>query len=712
MTQPEIPPTDDKIPTNSFDDFLRPKETVEETLSSKAEQDTRPVVMTDELHQAVTDSMGPLAGSGLVYQRNNRLVQLIKTKKPPEGSEVIREEDQPVIAQIESTYLLEVLDRAISWQKYDKRSKKHVRCKPPRDVCASLHDRGHWDHIPSLRGISTIPIMRKDGTLAFKPGYDAESGLFYCPNCPKPVIPGCTNQQEAHLFANDLLDIVQDFPFSTPEQKSAWLAMALSVIAKPSFDGEGGIPLLLIDSSTPGTGKSLLADVMSVLATGFKATRSPYVAEDDEMRKSITSRLMAGDQIVLIDNCKSGTTVGWPSLDNAITAEVWSDRELGRSQIARVPMKTVFVITGNNLRVKADAARRTLRIRLDAKEVRPEQRTGFKWNPIIDRLRQERPFLLGKALSIVSQYLWEGAPSQGLTAVGSFEGWNRVIRNCLVWAGLPDPAKAFVSENLDVDEEAEAHTQILSLWHLFDSASKGITSAEILHQLQHREDMGPFRDAMETFIPTRDGSLPTSHRLGNMLRSLLGRMRIVDDKLLRIEYGDRDGKNKVVRWVVAEEQKQVLISMQEPIPACTRIPAEDDDKKAGTRVYAGTSSPKREKVAGATFSLGAGTVPPYTRVPAYIEHPEIIENQVVECAELEDSKSQDSQEVEGLSNTEREPGCDDDLGDPKSQEGGSLEDNQEGGLEEPDNQDTGVSEDNQDTGVSETPWWNDEDEKF
>ena len=42
-------------------------------------------------------------------------------------------------------------------------------------------------------------------------------------------------------------------------------------------------------------------------------------------------------------------------------------------------------------------------------------------------------------MTILQGYCVAGRPSTGLTPWGSFEGWSALVRQSIVWCGLPDP---------------------------------------------------------------------------------------------------------------------------------------------------------------------------------------------------------------------------------------------------------------------------------
>ena len=86
-----------------------------------------------------------------------------------------------------------------------------------------------------------------------------------------------------------------DFPFAKPEHRAAWLAFVLTPLARHAFSGPS--PLFLIDANTRGSGKSLLADVGGILATGTTLARMSNPRDDEECRKRITALALAGDSM-------------------------------------------------------------------------------------------------------------------------------------------------------------------------------------------------------------------------------------------------------------------------------------------------------------------------------------------------------------------------------------------------------------------------------
>ncbi|HUK40255.1 MAG TPA: hypothetical protein VLX11_04410, partial [Candidatus Acidoferrales bacterium] len=183
---------------------------------------------------------------------------------------------------------------------------------------------------PKVRSIGHAPVFAAHGRLIVRPGYDpaaeihyVESGLQIARINDRPT---ADDVESAKGFIEELLF---DFPFADePSRAHAYAALlqpfARLIIAAPT-------PLYLFDSPKQGTGKGLLASVICIVATGQDAARIPPVENEQEMRKQITSVLLEGRQVILIDNVRKA--LDSPSLAVALTSFTWSDRVLGVSKM-------------------------------------------------------------------------------------------------------------------------------------------------------------------------------------------------------------------------------------------------------------------------------------------------------------------------------------------------------------------------------------------
>jgi putative DNA primase/helicase len=97
--------------------------------------------------------------------------------------------------------------------------------------------------------------------------------------------------------------------------------------------------------------------------------------------------------------------------------------------------RSVFVATGNQLRVEGELPRRTIRCRLIPNCPFPEARK-FDFNPV-ERARERFPKLVAGTLTALRYFLQAGCPTptyaQGAPLEsGKFEAWNRIVRGMLL----------------------------------------------------------------------------------------------------------------------------------------------------------------------------------------------------------------------------------------------------------------------------------------
>jgi hypothetical protein len=187
----------------------------------------------------------------------------------------------------------------------------------------------------------------------------------------------------------------------------------------------------------------------SRIVHGCGPSLRPWVESSDELRKNLLASLLAGDRTIGYDNVPNGIKVRSPFLCLFLTADVYSDRKLGVSEVPAVPNRSVVFVTGNNITPAGDLARRSIAIRLDADTDELRERT-FRFADLRGHVAANRPALLVAALTIVRAFL---AADQSVKAVPlpSFERWSKYARDPLLWLGMADPVATQADET---DDEA------------------------------------------------------------------------------------------------------------------------------------------------------------------------------------------------------------------------------------------------------------------
>ena len=172
--------------------------------------------------------------------------------------------------------------------------------------------------------------------------------------------------------------------------------------------------------------------------------------DEDEWRKCIFAKLRTAPSTLLLDNIKRRLESG--ALASAITSyPLWEDRILGVSEMAWVPVRCIWISTGNNPALSSEMTRRTIRIRLDCGFDRPWLREGFRHSDIRALGIANRSRLVWAALTLIRAWIVAGRPESNRT-LGMFECWAKVMGGILDVAGIP----GFLGNLADFYEKSDA----------------------------------------------------------------------------------------------------------------------------------------------------------------------------------------------------------------------------------------------------------------
>lgn len=496
------------------------------------------ILLRPQMHVVVQESLDALSRDPDLYVHSDRLVHVARYRKD-DRSVLDRLDDDPMFRLAQPTWLRERLSMLAEFGTESKRGGWRT-VMPPEWVAKTIEARGEWPGLRDVLGIIEAPTMRRDGTILSSPGYDARSGLLYLPNATFPAVPEAPTAADVRHALETLRDPLVDFPFDAEHDLAAALALILTTVARHAYTGNA--PLFAVVAATPGSGKTLLVDVVSIVARGRKAPRSALPDDPVETKKVIVSIGCEGTGLVLFDNCEG--TIGNTSLASAITGETYSDRLLGsNTQKVTVSLRgMVWTVTGNNLRYRGDLARRVLVCKIDPKMENPEDRDCFKHSSLLDYVASIRPKLVSAALTVLRAYFVAGRPKHDRPALGSFEGWDALIRGALVWAGVGDADGGREGVRAESDEDSEPARVLLMTWH----AAFGSTPTPVREAISRAGDDGDLKAALLRVADTRDGSL-NSNRIGNALSGM--RSRIRDG--LRFERSRKPVKGSY-RWFVID----------------------------------------------------------------------------------------------------------------------------------------------------------------
>ena len=394
---------------------------------------------------------------GIVYQMGGVLVYAIRLPQKRICGGVRWAAGSTIVAPLDAdTITLLAAQRSI-WKKFTKKDEEKLIAPPAEAVRSLLAAKGQWK-FPVLNGLVSSPILRADGSVLQKEGYDQSTGVFADFGGQKfKEIPVRPTQDDAFKALGVLLDALSEFPFVAEVDRSVALAALLTTVIRRSIPTA---PMFGINASTPGTGKSALGDLVAIVATGKEAAAMDYAHDDAEFKKAIFSVLLESPQVVMIDNVVG--ELNNSLLNIALTQQTVKGRILGASKTAEAPATAVWLCNGNNLQISGDLTRRSLLCNLDAKVERPAEREFSR--EIYTWAQEHRPQLVEACLTVLKAHHAAGMPgAKGMRRMNGFNEWSKWVRASLRWLGMADPLD---SQRLieAADPERENLAAVLSAW--------------------------------------------------------------------------------------------------------------------------------------------------------------------------------------------------------------------------------------------------------
>jgi len=484
------------------------------------------------------------------------------------GNKLVRvdgDSDGSVAAGDQSTedHLVAIKDVSVTWLAANipkhvdfwKEGPRQSRTKtvPPDRIYQALIEDVVWSSIKPLNGLSYTPIIRPDGTFWDQQGYDERTGYWNCSNV-RLDISGPVTQDDAKRAADNIMRLVADFPFANEDYTAVWLCLCLTMLARPAIDDV--VPMFLISANTRGTGKTKLAVLASMIATGKPPALTPWPdsgsatasrAVDSEIQKILLATAIEGSRTLVFDNIRSGGGLGSPSLDCAVTADNFGGRLLSKSENRNVPWQTIVVGTGNNISLISDAGRRVWPIYLETSLEEPGKRANFEIEDLKKHVKENWAGYLKDLFIILVGHAQAGRPGPTDSPPRDFVQWHHIIRNAVWWATGNDANGVFKDHHV-ADTELESERQLVrGLFEAQQMMGNQPFSANGLHTLMCESKPGTFPRLEEEFREL-NGSLTGTLGISKKISKLKNAVR--DGLLIK---SSKNRTSKVAEYFITEQ---------------------------------------------------------------------------------------------------------------------------------------------------------------
>jgi DNA primase len=365
------------------------------------------------------------------------------------------------IEALGDTAMYGILARSANWHNVTEEA---VTAAPPsRDTARDMlvnPDPG----LPPLESVVRTPTFGKGATLITAPGYHRADALwlFKDDSLNIPEVPANPSDEQVARARSLLLeDLLVDFPFVRDSDRAHAIAAILLPFLRRMIDGLA--PIHLIEAPTQGSGKGLLASLISIVSTGLPTEGRTVPESEDEIRKMITAELVTGRPIILLDNLSEKRTLESAALASVVTLPWWTDRLLGESEMLHLRNNALWLMTGNNPRLSDELSRRCIRVRIDPRIDMPWLRGGFRHPLILEWAQENRGALVHAALTLIQAWITAGQPVHR-TRLGSFEKWSGVVGGVLDVAGVPGFLDNLNELYANADSDGQMWREFTAAW--------------------------------------------------------------------------------------------------------------------------------------------------------------------------------------------------------------------------------------------------------
>lgn len=340
-----------------------------------------------------------------------------------------------------------------------------IDVSPPNEIAEVIlglapHD---WP-FPPLDAIVETPVIRPDGSILDRPGYDKATRLYYAPqkHLQIPAIPTYPTQDDCKQAVDFISGFLEDFPFVSEADRANTLGLWLTTILRQRVRH---VPLVTISANTQGAGKGLLTDATAILATGKTASTLALVADDEELEKRITALLLKGATMICFDNVEG--VLRSPVLSKTLTSDSHTGRVLGFSKMVEVPQQAIWIANGNNIQLGGDMPRRCYPINMHVEVSDPWTREDFRYPDLIAAIMQHRGALIAALLTMARGWIVaeQPAPRKPLKNLATFTAWSDLVGGILSYAGIDGFLENLQAMHAQADIDGKAWTLFLETWY-------------------------------------------------------------------------------------------------------------------------------------------------------------------------------------------------------------------------------------------------------
>ena len=343
---------------------------------------------------------------------------------------------QGELKPISSDRFMVVLADRIKWMKYDSNGMAVRLAEVPKHARVGVYNQHlRFDLLPQIDGVINHPILRNDGSIVTKKGYDRETKLYIKEDQQVELMDSVEEAVKA---------LRSPFRFFLADRESVVNMWAYFFTLLYSYKIGGNIPYFAFNAPQQGVGKGLLLGSMYSLVNGGdpSAMTWPTQNKDDILERKVGGKLLAGNKFTYFDNVPDGFEIRSEFLALYSTEPQMAIKILYENIPRDMRTNMIIGFTGNHISFDQHLLRRVQAINLESDVEHPEDRD---LPDLKSDIQKNRPLYLGAAMTILKDWQQNGSLSKNRKA--SFESWSQTIGGVLEHVGIGSlETKAIVSD--------------------------------------------------------------------------------------------------------------------------------------------------------------------------------------------------------------------------------------------------------------------------
>ena len=335
-----------------------------------------------------------------------------------------------------------------------------------------------WLKLPVITAINPVPLpiwgegLDERGLRPIrllKPGYDPASGILTLGDVHDlDGIGFYDREMDLEDALNHLLITFQEFGWRNAKRDlPIHLAAAVTMFCRGLYVGKA--PMFVYNANQQNSGKSRLAQWVTWLVAGGFATEGLLEDKDEALKQDLNAAARSLATYLIFDNVDWGThEVKSAVLDDWLTQSERSMRGMNTQAKLVVPVGAVTLMTGNNLKLSTDLARRSLivdiinRVPGSEKVLRPTTPVICERYFANDENRKKG---LAAIWAMVREWDKAGQPKHAGKPLDSFEDWGELVPGIILHAGSVVPLGwdcMLPSSNADIGDVAGRNWRALA----------------------------------------------------------------------------------------------------------------------------------------------------------------------------------------------------------------------------------------------------------